>query len=438
MRVICIFFHSKEIQIEAFAEACYRLTPDICIRLPDAIFLDITRCLKLYREKTAVLRIESLLKKFKIAARVSIAPNLPTALVLAKSGSYLTNLPNLSLDHLIDFADPLNENDSLKKSIAFMVQTLRILGKNTLRDVESLPLEQASSRFGAGAEIALKRMKDPNFAQLIPWNRWKLPEKIEERIELQAHEHCSTLEPLLFKLKEILAHLVARLIGRGLRASRILIEIEIEKNSTVIESKRNWTFSFLLPQGAVRGMLNIIRERLDRDLSRRPIEGEVEALRIEVLETTPGKGIQRNLFHTREEREEAFNAVMGRIAEKLGNTQVFQASITEKYLPEDSWKRSQVASIHFSQTLPYGKRPLRLFKIPKQISRIGRFLVLEDQRWEMIKISPPEKIKTEWWHQFPEETKSRNYYCVKTHSGEQLWVFNTDENSGLYLHGIFE
>ncbi len=86
--------------------------------------------------------------------------------------------------------------------------------------------------------------------------------------------------------------------------------------------------------------------------------------------------------------------------------------------------------------IPFPLRPLRILKEPLPLAREGRILFEQQSQrsWKIESLEGPERVREEWWHNGHE----RDYYRVKSESGEKLWVFQRPEMSGLYLHGIFD
>src|SRR6185312_14431277 len=86
MRVICIYIlgeANKAENLEGLAEACLRLTPQVAID-KKFIFLEVGACKNLYSETSVQARIQILLKRFAMTARLAIADDIPTALALAQ------------------------------------------------------------------------------------------------------------------------------------------------------------------------------------------------------------------------------------------------------------------------------------------------------------------------------------------------------------------
>jgi protein ImuB len=434
MRVICVLFRDGG-KNEAFAETCYQLTPDIALRGQEAVFLEIGKCRGLYKEESVLQRLQILLKRFGRSATVTIADNVLNALMEARSGKNCSR-DDLPLSFLEDSLDPFALDPQIKKATAKILVALSSLGLKTLGEFRRLPVRDLVSRFGSSAETAWLRLNNIQIARAIPWPRWKYPEQVAEKIEFLDEEWCAAIEPLLFQLRGALDRCMARLRGRSLRAQVIRIRFKLEKNSNVREPERNWSIALYSPQGTATSIIPILRDRLKTELERRPLEALVTALKVEILETTPGFHGQRNFFHNREEREEALNGLVGRIAQKLGSEQIFQAETTERYFPEHSWKKCKVGSssaLSLGKILPFGKRPLRIFQPPLILHRVGRFLMEGGRRWRITEVEGPERIKGEWW----DEALERDYFEVQTESGEALWIFS-DSRGGLFLHGVFE
>lgn len=429
MRVVCILFRDEG-KNENFAESCYRFTPDIALRGQEAIFLDIGKCQRLYSEALVVSRLKALLARFGRKATIALADDVPAALASAHSGgnSVRDQLPLAFLD---DYLDPFAVDPETKKNTATICELLSALGIRTLGDFRRVPVRGLVSRFGGTVETAWLRLNNPQVARSLPWPRWKVPEKIrEERVFLET-EYCANLEPLLFLLRDPLDRCMARLRGRSLRAQTLRIQFELEKHSFVREPRREWKLALYAPQGTAASLLPLIRERLQAELARQPLESLVLALTVEVTETAPGFSGQRNFFHEREEKEEAWNGLMGRLAAKLGRERVFHARTTERYLPEHSWARTRAGAEEVP--LPYGSRPLRLLTPARALHRVGRFLLEGGKRWRITEVDGPERIKGEWWS----DPVERDYYRIETLGGEALWIYR-DSRGGLFLHGMFE
>ncbi|MBC7396768.1 MAG: hypothetical protein H7333_04925 [Bdellovibrionales bacterium] len=428
MRVACVYFET-ETNLQAFAEVCLRFSPQICLRRESALFIEIGKCRTLYREDTFLLRMKVLLKKFEIKARVAIEDNVVLSLLSAIYET--TDYTRLPLSSLHYFSDPFAFSENDQKLILKMVESFRRLGIKTIADFLSIPAHELPSRFGALGTLCRERVLDSSH---LTWPAWTPSETIEESLELSYDDYCATIEPLVFKSKNILDRLFARLKGRGLRLSRIRVEVKLENVSFVKDRIRAWDFDFMLPQGSSLSILPILRERWDRDLSRNPLQTNAVGIRFEVRETAYGYEMQKSLFHNREESFEALNGVMAHLSEILGKTKVFHAVLKEERLPELSWKKRECEKeVHADIVDKIPGRPLKVCPTPLKLQVTKDRIFLKKKSYTVTAWSEVERISNHWL----DGEISRNYYKVSIVEGPALWVFK-DAADDYFLHGWFE
>lgn len=428
MKVACIFFQNS-VPLAEFAEACLRFSPQIALREPNVIFIEIEKCQKLYTEQSFIVRLQVLLKRFQYLAVLKISYDIPSALALARyQAQHLEELP---IQALCELGDPFGTDPVGRKSIEKMIEALKRLGIQTLKQFKTLPTEQFPSRFGSLGLFCRQQMDGLVHA---PWPQWNPPEKFLERMELTHSESCSQIEPLLFKSKELLDRLFSRLRGRFLRADQLRFSIELEKYSFIQTPLRTWIFEFISPQGSTSGFLPILKERLYWDLQKKPIESDVIAISAEILITSKGFNSQKNFFHSYDERNEELGSFFGQMEEFLGKGQVFWAKITEERFPEKSWLRIRSPEVQtVSLKKKYPKRPTRVFKSPIPISIVKNRIYLRRREYQIKNWSSVERLSLDWLN----NVSSRNYYRVELEKGITVWVF-TDSGHNYFLHGYYE
>jgi protein ImuB len=450
MRVVCLLF-SNPSPISEIAEACYRWTPQVALRSEEAIFLEIERCHRLYSEHTLMLRLHALLKRFNTKARIAIADDVFMSLAQARCPRHENS--ELPLEALLDVASPFKKDPEIDKKVLSMIEELKRLGLKNLGDFIKLTPKDLSSRFHYQSLELHRRLIHGSFDESLSlWPRFVPPEKIRESVNLEYAENCQTLEPLMFVIKKAVGRAMARLAARGERLSKASLHFELEKFSTVKNSKRSWIFDLPLSQGAVTGLLPLIQERLNFELGKEPLVSSVERLHFDVLETVPGQYFQRHFFSKKEEEQEAWNSLITRLCEKLGRTfvkaensvavpAVFVAESVQHYKPEKAWKRTVIERQDLEKVridIPLPDRPLRLLTKPEPLQKKENTLIAADSKdWEILDWEGPERLSGEWWG---EEFK-RDYFRVGTKSGEQLWVFRIPGSaaaSEIYLHGYFD
>ncbi len=439
MKVACLFFHesSSQSSLYSLAEACFRFSPQISVREPEAIFIEIGKCKSLYSDRSFVLRAQSLARRLGWVAKIALSHDIPSSLALARhSGASGSTLNSLPIEALIDFADPFGVDPLGRKSVRVMIESLKSLGVETLSEFKQIPTASLPSRFGGLSLLCRQRLES---ASDLLWPSWNPPEHFKEKLELLPSEYCSEIEPLLFYSKAMLDRLFSRLRGRSLRAERISFAIELEKYSTVKNPTREWTFELITPQGSTLGFLPILRERLNRDLSQAPIHSFVHTLRCSVLATTAGRSTQKDFFNNQDgnshlDHQEVLGSLFGELEEFLGKNHVFWARTTEERLPEKSWVRSsQKGAPQADLENRYPKRPTRIFKSPVPVSIIQDRILFKGRKFKSICWSKLERLSLDWLN----DTHARNYYQVELEGGRTLWIFS-DPQHHYFVHGYYE
>jgi len=435
MRVVCLLFRETAAEgqcirdlLPKIAEAVYRYSPQVALAR-EAVFLEIEKCRGLYREDSLLARLERVTNRFGVSPMISIAPDLPTALASARYRQKKRGL--LPIEALEDYLDPFRKEDVLFK----MIESLKRLGVQTLEQFEALPQGEVTSRFGKLSFLVRERLKRPS---QIPWPHFSLPERLFERRVFYSDEGIEGLDALVFVLKGLVDRLCLRMRGRSEKIAALGLVFRMEAYSTLKSPERKWVFHFPIPQIRSHGILDLLRERLDFDFSQEPLGAPVLEVELEVKESAPGGGAQRDFFQKKEEEREEWESLVMRLTQKLGLPCVFLASLQERYLPEKGWERcldlKQKTTEEVSATLPLPERPLRLLKQPVPLIRYGRSLTYGALRWRVKEWDGPEVLSGEWW----DEEYHREYYRVSTLEGEELWLFRKTGETRTYLHGFFD
>lgn len=438
-RVICVYVQNRK-SLEEFAEACLRFTPQIAVRDNEAVFLEIGGSLGLFTEETILARLSVLAQRFGLMPQLGVADDAPTALAMARFGVRRREL--LPLMSLLDYAMPFERDLQVEAKLRRMIETLQMLGLKSLQDFVRLPSKTITARFGEqGLEVS-RRIYESFLGHLdLVWPRFQPPETICERIDLfdgGMLAPCAELEPLLFVIRGLADRMMARLRGRSLRLATLEIEASLEKLTRSQATQVSWTIRLPMPQGSVSGLLPILRDRLGGDFSRSPLIAPVNSLSLRALETAPGHAAQRGLFTDDDEDGELWDALVGRICEKIGKERAFIALSNDRHLPERAWKPALelVDSVDNSVDIP--ERPARVLRKPVALEKRGDTLSQNEKCWQIVEWQGPERISCEWWRDPSYEGFNRDYYRVLTHTGEQLWVFSVPGRSGFYLHGYFD
>ncbi|MBI2711913.1 MAG: hypothetical protein HYX41_03465 [Bdellovibrio sp.] len=449
--LVCFFLGNStldRVRFEALATACFRFTPKVAIRFPEAVFLDIRGCEGLFSEEGLVLRLKILGKRFLDSStfpiRVQFAEDVPTALALARYpvSSVKRELP---LEALSDFDCPFKGFEDEKplfkaEDRLFSKDFQQVLGKLGLRNVGDfmdLPVKSLAARLGKRAVEINARLHGHLGT---PWIAFQPQERYLEKVALDEEVQ---LESVFFILKGVIDRAMARLRGLAQRANRVAIELQVRRFSVIRAEDvvRRWEIELPVPQGSTSGLLGILRERISFDVDQNPFLAPLEQVSFEVLETIPGRGPQLDFFNKKEEEEEKWNSLVGRLIDHLGKENVFIAQPVHRYLPEYSWKKQRWQSqskMEDRADIPLASRPLRILKKPEAVQIENRFLVFPDgKKVRILGFDGPERIDSEWWRNAEgEENQTRDYYRIVVGEGQIYWVFLS--NSQIFLHGYFD
>jgi protein ImuB len=430
MRIACLYLLESPSQrkpetIQALAEACFRFTPQVAMA-SQAIFLEISASHLLFSEQMLVLKLGSLAKRFGCLSRISFGDSAGEALALARNPGFFYGR-DLPLEALADYAFPFAVDPHAVKKILELIQALKILGLKNVGEFAHLPPATLASRFG---KEAVKLSACARNEYEAAWPGFHPSPRVIEKSPI---ENSENIEAILFVLKGLVDRTVARLCGRGERVSVLKIEFELvqwglEKSKVL---KREFNLALPLPQGSAHGLLPILQEYLSQCIQREPLAAPVDSVQVEVLETLPSRGSQRDFFTKKEEESEVWEGLVARLSQKLGKDRVFTALPVKRYLPEKAYSKSlkrESRDAYAQYLMP--TRPTRLLKYPE---------LLRLKKEDIAEASGPERLSGEWWSS-QYDGFNRDYYRLKTVTGEELWVFmnrNSPEKL-FYVHGYFD
>ena len=140
-------------------------------------------------------------------------------------------------------------------------------------------------------------------------------------------------------------------------------------------------------------------------------------------------------------------ALLDRLANRLGATNVFALAPVESHRPERAQRRVAPAAARNLRWPDGARRPLRLFAAPEVIEAEAE--TFEEAplhfTWRRVRhfvhaAEGPERIAAEWWRDAaPAARETRDYYRVEDEDGRRFWLYRqgTGDASRWYLHGLF-
>jgi protein ImuB len=398
--------------LPALAEACLAFSPQVALG-EEAVFAEIGASHQVISPEEVLTRLAKLLGEAGIQARVATAGDLPSALAFARYGT--RRRESLPVEALSDYLSPF-------RAAAFSPAALfRKLGVETMGDFLQVPRAEIPARFGREGWEAYERYLR---AEQIAWPRFVPEEKIMERADFDFASRIENLEPLLFLLRHILHRTFLRLNSR--REKIVDFDLIFHLNRFAADRARVSEVRLPLPQSEQKALLQLLQERLGKELEKRPLEEALEGVSLLVRATAPAHDSQRNFFSKAEEEREVFSSLMARLRERAS---VFSATPSPRLLPEASWRKT--VQPEKGELVETPLRPLRLLPSPLPLRRQGEILSGIGRQWAIRGFHGPERLKGEWWLGGFE----REYYRVDTEA-ESLWVFRTTQ--GLFLHGVFD
>lgn len=438
MNVACLWFEATA-PTEQIAELCLRFSPQIALRRDRAVFIEIGKCHRLYSRAGFLARLRVVLRRLGLTGRVGFGFEVTDALLRARYRTDDTGRLPLTALHLL--ADPFDRDPVLQPYIEKMISAFGDLGVATLAQFQALPPGGLAARFGPAALLCRQRCRAET---PLSWPYWAPAEVISEKTEFGCFEQHSNLEPLLFELKKQLDLIFPRLYARGRRLQKLRVRIFCEVNSVNPEPFREFTFDFLFPQGATRGALAIVKERLYRDFQEKPVRTPLEGIECLVLETVPGHAAQRHLLHRHDEIAEQRAALLAQLTEAHGPGKIFQAELVEDRRAECSWRPVSTRPRPLRSNLELPLRPTHLAEpepLPVQRSEAGSRVYLHGHWHRLTARSHRHEAEliSGGWQEDPadlENSYHRRYHRFELADGTRLWVYQ-DAEGDYFLHGYF-
>jgi hypothetical protein len=269
-------------------------------------------------------------------------------------------------------------------------------------------------------------------SSLLLWPKFVPEEKIIERRDFESEVEIDSVEPLIFIMKGLLDRTYLRLASRGKTLKAFEVCLILETISTLSEPFYVIPIELSFTSISSKTLLQLFRDKTASLLQKKPLEGRVTGMELRVIEMAPHQRTQRDFFNPKkEENEENYLELVNRLSLKLGERNVFKATLQESYLPEKNWGRGKVVSPFLSSDhLP--QRPLRLLSRPLPLPCLEGKLYFQEEVIELKEVSQPEVVFSDWWN----ATEERVYFKARSRLGGDFWVYKNREN--YFLHGLFD
>jgi protein ImuB len=314
--------------LAGLAEALLALAPAVEIASPDALLLDASGAAVLGGGEAALAaRAVAAAADLGIRARAAVASGRGPARALARCGPPSAIAPASPAGAAAAMAAlPLAALELPPR----LAERLAALGLRTAGDLARLPPETLGHRFGPAGLEAWRLAWGDDPSPLAPWVPERLP---EERLDLEAP--VESAEPLLFALKRLCDRLAARLAGRGLGATRLALALRLDPRG-----EERVELALAVPSSAASRWLLVLRERL----AELRLPGAVAGVAVAIAEAAPAT-VEQLALGERGEQVAALDAVLARLAARLGDEALCAAEPVERHRPEDAYRAA-----------PFGRR----------------------------------------------------------------------------------
>ncbi len=424
--------------LEALCDWCVRFSPAVAVDAPDGLVLDIEGGEGLWGGEQALL--DDLIARFaraEIPACAAIADTHGAAWALARFGSGRSVVPpgaqRTWLEPLPIESLRLDDRDA---------ETLVTLGVTTVGGLLKLPRAELARRFGPGVRLRLDQALG-DAEEALKFRR--APSPFFERLAF--FEPISAPDDLARVTFDIAAVMSHRLAGALSGARRF--ELGFHRVDGRVERVRVGTAA---PSRDAKRLAKLFAPKLETVDPGFGIEAVTLAVdRVERITDPQGlmDGLREAVSPFAAGGEDGVEALVDRLANRLGEAEVWRPAARETWIPERAVTRSAPLAAS-DKTWPADRpRPVRLFR-PEPIDAIAE---VPDNppvsfRWRgrthrVRRAEGPERLAQEWWR--AEETgpdKVRDYYRVEDAEGRRFWIFRAglyvaDAAPRWWLHGLF-
>ena len=423
--------------LRALGRWAQRFTPKVMVEQEEGaggtLVLDASGCAHLFGGETGLVReLEDGLARFGLTVRIGIADTRGGAWALARFGGGDQIAPpgetRAAIDFLPTAALGLNPQSCTD---------LARVGLKTVRDVAALPRASIAKRFGVETVQRIDRTLGIEADPMIA-----MDQAAPHAVRLSLPEPIGTTDAVSGALDRLLARLCERLERERLGARQLELTIRRADGGT------DRTAIGLMRPGRDP---TVMASLFERGIAKLDAGFGIDGLRLHATSVEPLAAVQ--IVPEGDETGERLDALLARIANRIGFDAIIRMAPATSHIPERSWLR-------FSAAHPMPQDDWSRPKVPRPITMVGpdpvqvedgatrrppAALVWRGRTYRCIRATGPERIVPEWWLDDPAwRTGLRDYWRIETDSGRRFWLFHTPEVnperttlSRWYVHGIF-
>ena len=229
------------------------------------------------------------------------------------------------------------------------------LGVKRIGDLQSLPPASLGTRLGAQASAVMALLRGEDTAPLVPYVP---PEVPEERAELEYG--IGATEQLLFVAKMLCDRLGARLKGRAMAATRIELEMKLDRaiaRESNLPASASLEMLLPLPLSEAAELLGVVRARAESFV----IPAPILAVTLRATELARRDARALDLFVAEAKADRALPRLAAELAADLGADRIGTLSIA------NSW-----VTCERTRLVPFGTPASRLPHVSPHVSFLSR------------------------------------------------------------------
>ena len=437
--------------LQQLAQWAYQFSPNVAIRPPHSLLIDVTGCLKLFR---GIRNLKQLIKNgtsklgFQVQTGINHTPL--AALCMAEAG--ITDIPASAEGEQVQTSDCVRETLAAIPVVCLRVDekavtSLHQMGIQSCRQLFALPVDGLNRRFGVFFTDYLQRLTG---------------EKADPQKFISAKPHffsdvtflsdVNNTESLVFPIKRLLGELNEFLTGRQLLVNQFTFKLSHRNHPP-----RSFTIYLAGPDNDAGMFLMLSQLQLEK-INDMP---EIDNISLAARQFFDSEAASGDLFHgtrfqqkdgrTHSKADEARAVrLINMMTARLGPQACFGLSEANDHRPECAWKPVRLATRDYWQPSEdtggsgFTSRPLYLLPKPRQLKVKNGEPCLSGS---LELLQGPERIDFGWWDATADDNRavSRDYYIARHESGPLYWVYRRLDhdrpealvNQEWYLHGIF-
>jgi protein ImuB len=409
--------------VQALALALARYTPHVAVD-GDAVLLEVAATLRLFGGVRSLMRqVRATARGCGARTRLALAPTAGAAALLARvAPARALQIPRTR--RLLD-ALPLAPALAALQQPPRLVQLLQTIGCQRLGEVRALPRPGLRRRGGGDLLAVLDRAcgdaPDPR-----PW--LDVPERFAMALELM--HRADDAAQLVFASQRLVVPLAGWLSRQWLAASRLTLKLRHERGRRTAPDGE-LVIELGAPSRDASHIMVLLRERLQRHALAAP----VYAIELKLDDAVSSPGREGQLLPDPGQQAQAFQALLDRLASRLGRERVLRVAPADDHRPE----RASVALPATQPPAPAAAaaslpRPAWLLREPLRLAEHDGAPV---HGGPLALLSRAERIEAGWFDGAP---ASRDYHVAMGADQRLRWIYRergAGAESGWYLHGLF-